>query len=131
MGQGHEVERRRFIRIETGLRVRYKFLSLERGKPVEAKTYEGYTQNLSQGGFLLMGALPEGAWKDRLLKHQLLLGVNLELSPVERPVRAVCHAAWVEPARAAKGATGFGLAFREITAEDRERVLRYILGRQV
>jgi hypothetical protein len=37
----------------------------------------------------------------------------------------------VEPARAAKGATGFGLAFREITAEDRERVLRYILGRQV
>jgi hypothetical protein len=129
MSGGEAPERRRFVRIEKGLTVRYKFLSLDPRVTVGPEMYEGYTHNISQGGLLLIGKMPDPEWTSRLLRQRIVLGVTVELTKAERALRAVCRAAWLEPVE--EGLTAFGLAFSEITREDQDRVLDFILAHQL
>ena len=124
------VERRRFLRIQKGLSVRYRFISLDPGFKMNSDRHTGRTHNLSQGGLLLLGRLPDGLWEEHLLSHRLVVGVSLELTKAELPVRAICRVAWMEPFDGDQDLTAFGLAFAEIAPEDRARVLRYILDYQ-
>jgi hypothetical protein len=129
MSVGDAAERRRFVRIEKGLSVRYKFISLDPRLAAGAETHEGYTHNVSQGGLLLIGKLPDPEWASPMLRHRIVMGVTVELTKAERGLRAVCRAAWLEPVEG--GLTAFGLAFSEITQEDQDRLIRFILGYQL
>jgi c-di-GMP-binding flagellar brake protein YcgR len=123
-------ERRRFLRVQRGLSVRYRFISLDPAFAIESDRYSGRTHNVSQGGVLLLGRLPDPHWEEHLLSHRLVVGISLELTKAELPVRAICRAAWLEPAEDDPEMKAFGLSFAEITREDQERILRYILDYQ-
>lgn len=123
-------ERRRFLRVQKGLPVRYRFLSLDPALVVGSERYSGRTHNISQGGLLLLGRIPDSLWEENLLSHRLVVGVSLELTKADLPVRSICRVAWVEPTEGGKDLMAFGLAFAEITQEDRERIVQYILDYQ-
>jgi hypothetical protein len=127
---GDGAERRRFLRVQKGLAVRYRFISLDPSFSVGTDRYGGRTHNLSQGGLLLLGRLPDPHLEEHLLSHRLVVGVSVELTRAELPVRAICRAAWLEPFEGEEDLTAFGLAFAEVTGEDHERILRYILDYQ-
>jgi c-di-GMP-binding flagellar brake protein YcgR len=129
MSGGEAPERRRFVRIEKGLAIRYKFLSLDPRVSTGPESYEGRTHNISQGGLLLIGKLPDPEWGSRLLRHRIVVGVTVELTKAERGLRAVCRTAWLEPMEGEL--TAFGLAFSEVTQEDQDRLIRFILGHQL
>lgn len=116
--------------MQKGLPVRYRFLSLDPGFSVSSDRYNGRTHNVSQGGVLLLGRLPDPHWEEHLLCHRLVMGISVELTKAELPVRAICRVAWVEPAEDEPELMAFGLSFAEITREDQESVLRYILDYQ-
>ncbi|MEM7260527.1 MAG: hypothetical protein AAF488_00955, partial [Planctomycetota bacterium] len=81
--------RREFVRIQTDMPVRYKFLS----KDVDLGTdqiFEGTTNCLSGGGLLLSGRLPSLNWIPALLMGKIHLGVNLLLPSSDDPVKALC-----------------------------------------
>jgi len=127
---GDGEERRRFLRVQKGLPVRYRYVSLDPGFKVSSDRHSGRTHNLSQGGILLLGRPPDQHWEEHLLSHRLVVSVSLELTKAELPVRSVCRVAWIEPFDGEQELAAFGLAFAEITHEDQARVLRYILDYQ-
>jgi len=127
---GDGAERRKFLRVQKGLPVRYRFVSLDPVFRVGPERYNGRTHNLSQGGLLLLGRIPDQHWDEHLLSHRLVVGVSMELTKAEIPVRSICRVAWMEPFDGDEKLTAFGLAFAEITEEDKARVLRYILDYQ-
>jgi hypothetical protein len=127
---GDGAERRRFLRVQKGLPVRYRFVSLDPVFTIEDGRFSGRTHNVSQGGVLLLGRLPDPHWEEHLLSHRLVMGISVELTKAELPVRAICRVAWLEPAEDDPEMRAFGLSFAEITQEDQERVLRYILDYQ-
>jgi c-di-GMP-binding flagellar brake protein YcgR len=131
MARIREMERRKFARCSVALTVRYRFLSLDARQPVETESLTGYTQNISQGGLLLIGRLPDPMWARALLKERILLTAHVQLTQAEPPVKALCRVVWLEPFRGPENLTAFGLAFREITSQDRDRVLHHILSQQM
>ncbi len=122
--QRYETQRREFVRIRTDLPVRYKFLSKRVAVPEEI--FEGRTGDLSGGGMLLRGRVPEAPLYAHLLTQKALIGVLFQLPTAEEPIKALCRVAWIEaheePERAA-----LGLAFREITRADQDAIFKYVI----
>ena len=64
--KGNEPERRQFIRVKLEVPVKYKFLSHDPEFSSD-EIFEGVTNNLSAGGLLLMGRIPNLDWIPGLL----------------------------------------------------------------
>lgn len=126
----YETEKREFVRIHTDIPVRYKFLS--RAIPVEADTiYEGTTANLSGSGLLLMGRLPGLSWIPGLLMGEILVGVNILLPMLEAPIKALCRVSWIEAFQKGSEKCALGLRFKEISKENQDEILKYIIKAQI
>ncbi len=127
MPQGYESERREFVRVKASLGVRYKFLR-QSGDDIDESIYEGVTQNLSGGGLLLTGKIPDIEWIPDLLMQKVVIGVNVMLpdSP-EEPIKALTRVAWAEAFEEGAGKCAFGLMFREITKEAQDKIFRFII----
>src|SRR5210317_1834751 len=82
---GFNSNKKEFVRIHTDVPVRYKFLSKEIELEID-KIFEGTTNCLSGGGFLLHGKLPSLNWIPALLMGKIHLGVNLLLPSSDQPV---------------------------------------------
>lgn len=128
--QNFESERREFVRIKAGLEVRYMFLT-NSDVEVPGGVYEGITQNVSGGGMLLIGKIPELQWIPDLLMQKIVIGVNIYLMDSDEPVKALTRVAWVEAVDESSMKCGFGLTFREITKDQQDRILRYIIKAQM
>ncbi len=126
MPQGYESERREFVRVRASLGVRYKFLN-RAGEDAGDKVYEGVTQNLSGGGLLLTGKIPDVEWIPDLLMQKIVIGVNIVLPDSPEPIKALTRVAWAEAFKEGSGKCAFGLMFREITKEAQDKIVRFII----
>ena len=125
-----ESEKREFVRINTDIPIRYKFLS--KSVPVEEEgIYEGTTSNLSSSGLLLVGKLPSISWIPGLLTEDILIGVNLLLPSLDLPVKALARVAWVEAIPKGSDRCSLGLRYKEISKEHQDEILKYIIKAQI
>lgn len=124
------MERREFVRVKAALQVRYKFLR-PTGEKVEERLYEGVTTNLSAGGLLLSGRLPDPAWMPELLSGKILLGLNVILQDDPAAVKAVARVAWIERSGDDPNVYPMGLSFDTIEPDDKARIQRYVIRAQI
>ena len=125
-----EMERREFVRIRAALPVRYVFLDAK-GDRLPPGVSEGASGNLSAGGLLLQGRIPELSWVPELLTQRMAMAVSLSLPGEFRPVETVARVAWIETIEPASHRCSLGLTFREITREDQDRVFRFVVRSQL
>jgi c-di-GMP-binding flagellar brake protein YcgR len=127
-----EPERRDFVRVAADIAVRYRFRSVVRKDPnATDKVMSGATTNLSGGGLLLRGPIPEIAIVTQLVTGKTTLDVEITLPEDPRPILARARCAWVETVDEESMRCHLGLRFTEITAEDKERIFRYVIRVQM
>ncbi len=85
-------ERREFIRVRAELPVKYKLLSDDAGFESD-EILEGTTKNLSGGGLLLVGNIPNTDWITALLMERIVIGINLFLPDEGEAVKALTRVA--------------------------------------
>jgi len=130
MSVEHITEKREFVRINTDIPIRYKFLS--KALPLESEgIFEGHTSNLSQSGLLLVGKLPSISWIPGLLTEDILIGINLILPSIEMPIKALTRVAWVEAIPKGSDRCALGLKFKEISKGHQDEILKYIIKAQI
>ncbi|KAF0244700.1 MAG: hypothetical protein FD180_2292 [Planctomycetota bacterium] len=127
-----EPERRDFVRVAADIAVRYRFRSVSR-KDSDAtdKVMTGATTNLSGGGLLLRGPIPEIGIVTQLVTGKATLEVELTLPNDPRPIPAKARCTWVETVEEETLRCHLGLRFTEITPEDKERIFRYVIRVQM
>ena len=126
----YDAARREFIRVRAELAVKYKFLSHEAGFGVE-EVLEGTTNNLSGGGLLLVGTIPNTDWITGLLMERIVVGVNIFLPNDPEPVKALTRVGWVEAIPEGTDRCALGLMFKEISKDHQDEVLKYMIRAQL
>ena len=118
MVQSFDQEKREFVRIKLAIPIRYKFLAENPQDPRLDKSYKGSTSNISGGGLLLAGPIPDPNWIPDMLLQRIVIGINFLLPDQDTMVKAITRASWIE-ARKEKSDNWFiGLRFKEITQEE-------------
>ena len=126
----YESEKRDFVRLQTDVPVRYKFLS--KAIPLEAEgVYEGTTANLSGSGLLLVGKIPGMSWIPGLLMGEILLGINILLPHLDAPVKSLTKVGWIEAFEKGSDKCAMGLRHQDITKESQDELLKYIIKAQI
>ncbi|MCD6404943.1 MAG: PilZ domain-containing protein [Planctomycetes bacterium] len=118
-------EHRKFVRINLSLRVKYRFISTGPDF-AEERVYEGQTNNIGGGGLLLTGQVPSVDWITELLMEKVLLALTVDL-PEGPPVQAIARVAWLEAIDQNTEVCQLGLTFKEITGENRDRILDFVI----
>ncbi len=126
----YESERKTFVKINTDIPVRYKFLSKVIDLADE-NIYEGTTAHISGHGLLLVGKIPSVSWIPGLLMEKIVLGLNILLPSIDAPVKALARAAWVEAIPEGSEKCALGLQFKEISKECQDQILKYIIRAQM
>jgi c-di-GMP-binding flagellar brake protein YcgR len=124
-------ENREFLRVRARVPVRYKFLSSASKDAAMDEIYEGVTCNLSGGGLLLKGRIPNDAWIPELLMEKIVIGVNIFLTDAHEPVKALTRVAWVNTPEKKGDEVEIGLKFKEITRAGQDRIFQFILEDQL
>jgi c-di-GMP-binding flagellar brake protein YcgR len=126
----YESEKREFVRINTDIPIRYKFLS--KSLPLDSEgIFEGTTSNLSGSGLLLVGKIPSISWIPALLTEEILMGINMLLPSLDLPVKALSRVSWVESMTKGSDRCALGLRYKEITKEHQDEILKYIIKAQI
>lgn len=123
-------ERRQFIRVRTAIPVRYKFVTPS-GEKVSDALYEGSTVNLSSGGLLLLGKLPDPSVLVDLLMQRTWISLNMMLPGDAAPVKAIARAVWAERYDEATGMFPVGYYFEEIADADKSQIQRHVIRAQI
>ncbi|MEE8142407.1 MAG: PilZ domain-containing protein [Planctomycetota bacterium] len=126
----HQSERREFVKIQTDIPIRYKFLSkvLDLG---EDQIFEGTTADLSAGGCLLHGKVPDLNWIAPLLMGKIHMGINLLLPSVDTPIKAIGRVRWVEAFEPGNDRLYLGLGFNDIRKESQDLIMKYLIRAQM
>jgi c-di-GMP-binding flagellar brake protein YcgR len=124
-------ENREFLRVRARVPVRYRFLSSGTLDPAMQETYEGATSNLSGGGLLLRGRIPNENWIPDLLMEKIAIGVQIYLTDAHEPVKALTRVAWVNTPDKDGDEVEIGLKFKEITRAGQDRIFQFILEDQL
>lgn len=122
--------RREFVRMNTDIPVRYKFLSKEIDLGDE-RIHEGTTNCLSGGGCLLQGRVPSLNWIPALLMGKIQLGVNILLPSFDQPIKALCSTSWMEEIPEGSERCVIGMRFVTIDKEHQDQILKYLIKTQM
>jgi len=124
MAENSRQEQRKFVRIDSSLPVKYRFVSLSPDFD-DDRVYEGRTDNIGGGGLLLTGQVPAVDWITELLMEKIRLAVTVELPGGK--VKAIARVAWLEAIDQNTEVCQLGLTFKEITGENRDRILDLVI----
>ena len=124
------VERRRYVHVKASVRLRYKFYHCFDETEAE-EVYEGMTENISGGGVFLRGRIPKAEWIPELLMRRMVLALKMFLPTEAEPVNALARLAWIEGMKEGEEKWGMGLEFQEMSAEDRDRITRFVIKTQL
>ena len=130
MSVEYATEKREFVRIQTDIPIRYKFLS----KTIEVddgQIYEGATCNLSSGGLLLVGKIPSVSWIPALLMGEIIIGLNLLLPSLDQPIKALGEVSWIEAFQKGSDRCALGIKFKDISKPHQDEILKYIIKAQI
>ena len=128
--KNYEPERREFVRVTADIIVRYKFLSTDPFRKFE-EIYEGKTNNISGGGLLLVGKIPDFKMITELLMQRIVVGVNIILPSNPEPIKALSRVAWIEAIDESSQECAMGLKFKEITKEHQDKIFQFIIRSQL
>ncbi len=118
-------EQRKFVRVPSSLPVKYKFISSS-PEFKDDRVHEGRTDNIGGGGMLLTGQVPSVDWITELLMEKILIAMTLEL-PSGDSVKVIARVAWLEAIDQNTEVCQLGLTFKEITAENRDKILDLVI----
>jgi len=124
MSEKARQEQRKFVRVESSLPVRYKFISSNPDFS-DDRVHEGRTDNIGAGGLLLAGQVPGVEWITELLMEKVLLAVTIDLAGSK--VKAIARVAWLEAIDQNTEVCQLGLTFKEITGENHDRILDFVI----
>lgn len=126
MTNQYHLEKRQFVRIPTALKVTYRLMSVsDKDAPQEVLT--GETQNISAGGMLLQGHLPDPNLITELLMRRIVLLIKIEIPDSDQPLSALARVSWLDSIDVESGIFSLGLEFKEITKETQDQIIEYIL----
>ena len=126
----YETEKREFVRIQTEIPVRYKFLS--RTLELDCETiFEGVTSDISANGMMLYGKVPTVSCIPALLMHEIVIGLHLLVPTIEEPVKVLAQVSWVEAFEKGAERCALGLRFEEIAKEHQDELLKYVIKLQL
>ncbi len=124
------MERRQFVRVRMEVPIRYKLVR-PTGEKVVEDLFEGSTVNISTGGVLLDGKLPDPSYVVELLAQRIRIALNMAIPGDTAPVKAIARAAWIERLEEKSGIFPMGLSFDEISDGDRSRIQRFTIKSQI
>lgn len=131
MPQLFDQDRREYVRIQADIPVRYKFLAKHITTPVIENIYQGVTNNISGGGILLAGTVPDMSWVSELLMQRIVIGINFALPMDTEVIKALTRVSWIEAMDEKSQQCLMGLKFKEITTPDRDKIFKYIIRSQL
>lgn len=123
------------FRVSDNLEVRYKFLSHLENFQCET-VFAGVVLNLSKGGCLFVGPIPEPSWLPQLGQGLVLIGMNIMI-PESRPVKALASLRWTRPGptimaqRFGSPAYELGVQFEQVDAAHRNKLEKFLIGHQL
>ncbi len=124
-------EKREFTRIDAEIPVQYSFMCDYRDEPELDKTYEGKTEDISGGGLLLKGKIPELSWVPELLTNKMKVAVKLQLQEEDKSdINALTRVAWIETIDEFTLESQMGLSFTEITNEDQDQIFNLVIQKK-
>jgi len=123
-------ERRQFVRLATDIPIRYKFLSRVIDLGTDA-IHEGRTGNISAGGCLMIGKVPNMNWIPALLMGKILIGVNLLLPSADEPLKALSVVTWMEAFKDPGDPVTFGVAFNDLAKKYQDDIMKFIIRSQM
>lgn len=124
-------ERREYIRIKNELAVRYKFISSTVSDPRLDEIYTGTVTNISGGGIMVSGVIPDEFWIPELLMQRIVIGLNFFLPQESEPVKTLTRVAWVKTIDENTHLCLLGLKFKEITSKDSDKIFKFIIRNQL
>ncbi|MFH0888210.1 MAG: PilZ domain-containing protein [Planctomycetota bacterium] len=124
-------ERRGYIRIKNELTVRYKFISSTISDSRLNEIYTGTTTNISGGGIMISGVIPNSFWIPELLMQRIVIGLNFLLPQESEPIKTLTRVAWVETIDENTHLCLLGLKFKEITSQDTDKIFKFIIHNQL
>lgn len=131
MGSLFDSDRREYVRIRSELLVRYKFLGSSISDPNIEKIYEGKATNISGGGIMIKGTIPDPRWIPELLMQRMVIGINFSLPNEEEPIKTLTRSAWIETVDENAHLYTIGLKFKEITTKDTDKIFKFIIRNQL
>ena len=126
MAKDNRSERREFDRVTSDLPVRYECIGVE-GEPVETRVYEGTAVNISAGGMLLLGPIPDNISLKQVLEEKIAVRTTLRFPDEKEPIQALSRISWLEPDKNCPGKCMLGLEFKEISTEDVDKIFALII----
>lgn len=119
------------IRVKDARRIdaKYKFLSNEDEFQCD-DVFEGIVADLSRGGALLEGIIPDPAWIPSLLDGQIKIGLFLFI-PQSEPVKVLGTMRWARPVEGSAPETNMcamGLKFEEISEDHKKNLSKFLIG---
>ena len=127
----YDLERREFIRVRAELPVKYKFLSSDPKFSSGDEVFDGTTSNLSGGGLLLVGTIPNTDWITGLLMDRIVIGLNVLLPGDPEPVKALTRTAWIEALDERAHRCSLGLKFKEVTKQHLDKIFQFVIKAQM
>ncbi len=119
-------KRRRFTRIPVDVHVRYVF-DVPSRRSESGGPFKGTTKDISGGGCLMKGRIPELSWIPDLLLHVTTLNLRIDLPDAEPEIKTEAVVAWLESVSESNDMFKFGLQFEEFTGRDRDRIVDFVL----
>ena len=127
MDASYEIEKREYTRLDVSLPVEYRFLAWD-NPDLDREIYKGETENLSGGGVMLSGSIPEPKWITDLLMGKIIMGLKISLPlPGKQPVKALARVSWVESKKTEDNKCLYGLRFKEITSLSRDNIVEFVI----
>ncbi len=122
-----ESDRREFPRLRCKLLIRYKMLSTAVQDPGMDQVFEGTTTNLSMGGLLLTGPIPNLDWVKDLLLGRINVGLNFLLPGQEVPAKALAKISWLEAKDEEAMSFRIGLRIVDMPADHRRTLSEFLM----
>ena len=119
-------DRREFERVKGSIAVTYSLISVSELQVPEGSS-EGTTADLNPRGVLLTGALPTLDLIVPLLTQKVLVSLEMNLPGSDERVRALANVRWIEEVVESENRCSMGLAFTDITHQDRQRLFEFIV----
>jgi len=126
---GNPSDRRKSERIGVQFRVGYRFRALDPKTKLSAEVHEGKAQNVSHGGLLLRGPLPDQSWTSKLLTGTFMLDAEFTLPGQSDALKIESRIAWIEPTDK-EHVCCFGVSFAKLGKKEKDSLAKYLKDKE-
>ncbi len=120
-------ERRKYLRIRDEIIISCKFMNSSISDPASDKIYEGKVINMSGGGIMMRGPIPNPQWIPELLSQRMAVGIRFLLPGEEEPIKALTRVAWIGAVDESSHNYRIGLRFEELAVKDVDKIIKFII----